>query len=172
MEVITSCPDVRCMLLCPTRFWVLSVDQWLPWRLSVKESACQCRRCRFDPLGGEDSLEEEMATYSSILAKIIPWTEEPEGYSPWGCKRVRHNWACMHVDKVCAMPACLQQEKAWDMVENNPKKIRLIKQNHFLWISFSSQFSLGYWSPILHNLSASSLLFKERQEVHCCCCCC
>ena len=72
MEVITSCPDVRCMLICPTRFWALSVDQWLPWRLSVKESACPCRRCRFDPLGGEESLEEETATYSSILAKIIP----------------------------------------------------------------------------------------------------
>ena len=35
-------------------------------------------------LGWEDSLEEEMATYSSILAWSIPWTEEPVGYSPWG----------------------------------------------------------------------------------------
>ena len=26
-----------------------------------------------------------MATYSSILAWEIPWTEEPAGYSPWGC---------------------------------------------------------------------------------------
>ena len=30
-------------------------------------------------LGWEDSLEEEMATYSSILAWRIPWTEEPGG---------------------------------------------------------------------------------------------
>ena len=28
-------------------------------------------------LGWEDPLEEEMATYSSILAWKIPWTEEP-----------------------------------------------------------------------------------------------
>ena len=28
-------------------------------------------------LGWEDSLEKEMATYSSILAWSIPWTEEP-----------------------------------------------------------------------------------------------
>ena len=28
-------------------------------------------------LGWEDPLEEEMATYSSILAGIVPWTEEP-----------------------------------------------------------------------------------------------
>ena len=30
-------------------------------------------------LGQEDSLEKEMATYSSILAWEIPWTEEPGG---------------------------------------------------------------------------------------------
>ena len=30
-------------------------------------------------LGWEDPLEEEMATYSSILAWRIPWTEEPGG---------------------------------------------------------------------------------------------
>ena len=40
--------------------------------------------------GQEDPLEEEMATHSSILACVIPWTEL-EGYSPWGCKRVGHN---------------------------------------------------------------------------------
>ena len=30
-------------------------------------------------LGGEDPLEKGMATYSSILAWRIPWTEEPGG---------------------------------------------------------------------------------------------
>ena len=30
-------------------------------------------------LGGEDTLEEEMAIYSSILAWEIPWTEKPSG---------------------------------------------------------------------------------------------
>ena len=30
-------------------------------------------------LGTEDSLEEKMATYSSILAWEVPWTEEPDG---------------------------------------------------------------------------------------------
>ena len=32
---------------------------------------------RVRPLGREDPLEEEMATYSSILAWRILWTEEP-----------------------------------------------------------------------------------------------
>ena len=30
-------------------------------------------------LGEEDPLEKKMATYSSILARKIPWTEEPGG---------------------------------------------------------------------------------------------
>ena len=42
------------------------------------------KRCGYNPLGQEDSLEEGMATYSSILAWRIPWTEEPGGYSPQG----------------------------------------------------------------------------------------
>ena len=37
-------------------------------------------------LGKEDPLEKEMATHSGILAWRIPGTEEPGGYSLWGCK--------------------------------------------------------------------------------------
>ena len=36
--------------------------------------------------GSEDPLEEGMATYASILAWRIPWTEEPGG-----SQRVRHD---------------------------------------------------------------------------------
>ena len=35
-------------------------------------------------LGGEDPLEEGMATYSHILAWRIPWTEEPGGLPSMG----------------------------------------------------------------------------------------
>ena len=35
-------------------------------------------------LGWEDSLEEEMATCSSVLAWGIPWTEEPGGLQSMG----------------------------------------------------------------------------------------
>ena len=30
-------------------------------------------------LGLDDPLEKEMATYSSVLAWKVPWTEEPDG---------------------------------------------------------------------------------------------
>ena len=41
-------------------------------------------------LGGEDPLEKGMATYSSILAWRIPWTEEPGGLQSMWLQRVRH----------------------------------------------------------------------------------
>ena len=41
---------------------------------------------RVQPLGGEDSLEKEMATHSSILARKTPWTEEPGRLQSMRCK--------------------------------------------------------------------------------------
>ena len=41
-------------------------------------------------LGGEDPLEEEMATQSSILARIITWTEEPGRLQSMGFHRGGH----------------------------------------------------------------------------------
>ena len=47
-------------------------------------------------LGREDPLEEEMATYCSILAWEIPWTEEPGGLESMGLQRVRHHVTTEH----------------------------------------------------------------------------
>ena len=45
---------------------------------AVKEMQ-ETQETRVRSLGQEDPLEEEMATYSSILAWKISWTEEPGG---------------------------------------------------------------------------------------------
>ena len=42
-------------------------------------------------LGGQDPLEEGMATHSSILAWRIPWTEEPGRLQSMGSQRVGHD---------------------------------------------------------------------------------
>ena len=42
-------------------------------------------------LGLRRSSGNGLATHSSILAWEIPWTGEPEVYSPWGHKRVGYN---------------------------------------------------------------------------------
>ena len=42
-------------------------------------------------LGREDPREKEVATYSSILAWRIPWSEEPGGLQSTGLQRVGHD---------------------------------------------------------------------------------
>ena len=45
------------------------------------------------PWDGEELLEKEMATHSSIIAWRIPRTEEPGGLHSMGSQRVGHDWA-------------------------------------------------------------------------------
>ena len=49
------------------------------------------RETQVQSLGWEDLLEKEMATHSSILARKIPWTEEPGRLQSMGSQRVGHN---------------------------------------------------------------------------------
>ena len=60
---------------------------------SGEESACNAGDIRgiVQSLGWEDSLEEGMATHSSILAWRIPWTERPGGLQSIGSQRVGHD---------------------------------------------------------------------------------
>ena len=45
---------------------------------------------RVQSLGGDDPLEKEMATHSSILVWTIPWTEEHGRLQSMGSQRVGH----------------------------------------------------------------------------------
>ena len=60
---------------------------------------------RVRSLGGEDPLEEEMATHSSILAWEIPQTEEPGGLRLWDpeesdmTERLTHTHTHTHTHK-------------------------------------------------------------------------
>ena len=58
--------------------------KWLRTHLPMQETL----EMQVQSLGGEDPLEKEMATHSSILAWRIPWTEEPGGLQPMGLQRV------------------------------------------------------------------------------------
>ena len=63
--------------------WAFFVGQSVKNLLAMQETWVQS-------LGGEDPLEKEMATHSSILAWRSPWTEEPGVH---GVARVRHDLA-------------------------------------------------------------------------------
>ena len=57
----------------------------------VKNTPVNARNIEMLVQSWEDPLEKKMATYSSILAWRIPWTEEPGGLQSMGSQRVGHN---------------------------------------------------------------------------------
>ena len=67
----------------------------LPCWLRGKEPACHAgdTETQVPSLGGEDPLEEEMATHSNNLAQKTPWAEDPSGLHSMGLIRVGHGWA-------------------------------------------------------------------------------
>ena len=70
----------------------------MPWirQLIGKLCVCVCVCVRAHVCTCTHSLEEEMATHSSILAWETSWTEEPAGLQSIGLQRVRHDWARVH----------------------------------------------------------------------------
>ena len=50
-------------------------------------------------LGQEETLEEEMATYSSIVAWEIPWTEQPGGLQSMGSQELGMTYQLSHHHK-------------------------------------------------------------------------
>ena len=61
--------------------------QWSRTHLPMQET----QETWVQSLGGEDPLEEEMATHSTILAWKIPWTDKPGGLQSTGSQRVGHD---------------------------------------------------------------------------------
>ena len=55
------------------------------------KNASAAQETRAPLLGGEDALEEEMATHSSVLAWRIPGMGEPGGLQSTGLQRVGHD---------------------------------------------------------------------------------
>ena len=77
------------LYICTLSSWsfiLLMVAQMVKNLPAMEES-------RVQSLGWEDPLRRRMATLSSILAREIPWTEEPSRLQSIGLQRVRHNWA-------------------------------------------------------------------------------
>ena len=69
-------------------------------------------------LGGEDPLEEGMAAHSSILAQIIPWTEEPGGLQSMGSQsQIQVRGLSMHAPISLALE--LKKEKKKGAVKSH-----------------------------------------------------
>ena len=59
----------------------------------------ETQKLQVQSLNQKDYLEEKMATYCSILAYEIPWTEEPGRLQSMGSQKVEHGLAteCIYV---------------------------------------------------------------------------
>ena len=55
----------------------------------------EIQEIRVQSLGQKDPLKEDMATHCSILAWVIPLTEEPGRLQSMGSQK-RHDWATKH----------------------------------------------------------------------------
>ena len=71
----------------------------LPRGPSGKESTCQCRscgRCSFHPWARKIPWRRTWQPRSSILSRIILWTEELGDLQSMGSQRIRYKWLSMH----------------------------------------------------------------------------
>ena len=88
-------------------FWPLRFSSLgFPGGSDGKESAAM-QETQVQSLGQEDLQEKGMATYSSILAWRIPWTEAHGGLQSMGSQRVRHVWATNNTNILDFHPCCL-----------------------------------------------------------------
>ena len=70
------------------------VTTWsgLPRGFRGEESTCQCRTRGLDHWVGKVPRRRKWKeTHSSVLARSMPWTEEPGGLQSTGLQRVRHD---------------------------------------------------------------------------------
>ena len=75
---------VNLLYIYPTLVWPSLGAQMVQNLPAMRDTPVQS-------LGQEDTLEEEMATHSRILAWRTPWTEEPGGLQSMRSQRVGHN---------------------------------------------------------------------------------
>ena len=63
----------------------------LPWWLSGKESACQCRRHGFDPWSGKILHAREQLSLWATTTEPVLCNEKP-AHSTWRVASAQHNW--------------------------------------------------------------------------------
>ena len=76
---------------CLRQFTGCMMIRGFPWWLSGKESACQCRRCGFDPCIRKIPWKRKRQPTPVFLPGKYHGQRSLAGYSPWGHKRIGHN---------------------------------------------------------------------------------
>ena len=80
-------------------------------------------------LGQEDPLEKGMASYSSVLAWKIPWTEEPGGLQSRGSQRVGHDRAQSQANWIVQFQLGTYEERNDKKNPQTAKKFQMVFRN-------------------------------------------
>ena len=122
-------------------------------------------RTRVRTQGQGDSLEEEMATHSSILDWKIPWTEQSDGLQSLGSQRVGHNWAHTHTkEPVNNCTHSVSKHK-----ETTPMELILDQWEKNIGDNLSSSLlpeELS-WYPVDHVTSSTTVLPNQSSLFSC-----
>ena len=117
---------------------------------SGKESACQCRRQKrltFDPWAGNIPWSRKWQPTPEFLPENFHGQRSLVGYSLWGFRRARHNWAHAHIwekyEWTCVILLCETINENTELEKN---------QEHLKWVSQR----LVYGTPVLADASRSS----------------
>ena len=81
---------------CPSHLYIYYPHFGLPRRLSGKESAHQCRRCRFNLQVGKIPWRRKCQPTAVIWARESHGRTSLVGHSTWGCKESATLWATEH----------------------------------------------------------------------------
>ena len=93
VRVLGGCPPLSLLLNRLFSFYLCYMLSKLPWWLSGKGSACQCRRRWLDSWVGKIPLEKKWQSTPVLLPGKSHGQRNLAGYRPWGYKRVRHDLA-------------------------------------------------------------------------------
>ena len=96
---ILNVANAESVLLITMVFFVyIFLSQGLPWWLSSKECACQCRRhrrCAFDPWLRKIPWRRKWQPTPVFLPRKTHGQRSLVGYSPWGCTEPTHIYKCI-----------------------------------------------------------------------------
>ena len=95
--------------------WIFILPHILfPWWLSGKESACQCRRCRFDLWVGKIPWRRKWQPSPVFFPGKSHRQRSLAGYSPWTQKRVGHNLATKQQQRILLdLFSRVKRKSAW-----------------------------------------------------------
>ena len=118
---------------------------WLPWWLSGKESACQCRRQGFDPWVRKIPWRRKWQPSSVLLLGKSHGQRSLAGYSPRGHKRVGHDWATKTNNRhkatfvrLCAHNHVWRFATPWTVAHQAALSMKFSKQEHRSGLPFPS----------------------------------